>query len=425
MKIAENSIKGITTPIEELNSKSSIQAAWRFYNNENVDINEISEMVENESKKVIEKVNNKYILTAHDWSWLDFKNHKSKEDLIEINKKGNTKQIGYDLHSSLLINPDNGNPLSPMVMNLQTSKNIYSTYDENLSVNLTHLEELSKRCKYIDKIANKQNKKAVHIIDREADSVLFMRELQKENSLFIIRVKDNAKVYLDEKDIEIKQKELAKELELGEEVGKIKYHKKQARLFVNECDIIITRDYSKMIIDETTNKRKLIKIPGEPVKARFIVSRVVDFKNHTLATWMLVTNVKDIEAKTIAKWYYYRWNIESYFKLLKTTGFNLEKWQQEKPLALFKRLIVVTYAIILVFKLANSEDENAKKIREFLVKLSGKVMEYKKEYTLPALLTGLWIFLRIMDVLSHFSIDELYALREQTQDIIDFNLFEV
>jgi len=113
---------------------------------------------------------------------------------------------------------------------------------------------------------------------------------------------------------------------------------------------------------------------------------------------MFITNVEKVEAKTIAKWYYYRWNIESYFKLLKTTGFNLEKWQQEKPLALFKRLIVVAYAIILVFKLANSNDENAKKIREFLVKLSGKVMEYGVEYTLPALLTGLWVFLRIMDV---------------------------
>jgi hypothetical protein len=65
-----------------------------------------------------------------------------------------------------------------------------------------------------------------------------------------------------------------------------------------------------------------------------------------------------------AAWRFYnngRVNIESYFKLLKTTGFNLEKWQQEKPLALFKRLIVVAYAVVLVFKLANSDDENAKK----------------------------------------------------------------
>ena len=78
-----------------------------------------------------------------------------------------------------------------------------------------------------------------------------------------------------------------------------------------------------------------------------------------------------------------------------------------------------------MFKLANSDNENAKKIREFLVKLSGKLMEYGVEYTMPALLTGLWVFLRFMDILENFSIDELYKLKEQTQDIIGFELFEV
>jgi hypothetical protein len=29
-----------------------------------------------------------------------------------------------------------------------------------------------------------------------------------------------------------------------------------------------------------------IKVPGEPVKARFIVSRVVDLQGNILATWM-------------------------------------------------------------------------------------------------------------------------------------------
>lgn len=75
-------------------------------------------------------------------------------------------------------------------------------------MNLTHLQELSKRCKYIDLEIKSydENKEVVHIIDREADSVLFMRELQEKNSLFLIRVKDNAKVYWDEKQCEIKQK---------------------------------------------------------------------------------------------------------------------------------------------------------------------------------------------------------------------------
>ena len=430
MKIVENAVKGLTTALSKESNLNMalIQSSWRFYNNDRVDENELFENIKDENKNIIQNIENDFVLVAHDWSWLDFKNHNSKEDLIVRNKKGNAKQRGYELHSSLVIDSNSGNPLTPIAMNLQTSKEIYSSYSKDLDITLTHLQELSKRCSYIDlevKNTNK-DKKVIHIIDREADSVLFIRELQKENSLFLIRVKDNAKVYWDDKKIDIKQKDLSKELDFGKEVGSIKYHKNQARLFVNECDVTITRDYSKMTTD-SVGKKKLIKIPGMPVKARFIVSRVVNRYNKVLATWMLITNVdkQKVDTKSIATWYYYRWNIESYFKLLKTTGFNLEKWQQEKPLALFKRLIVVALSIVLVFKLANSNDENAKKIREFLVKLSGKLMEYGVEYTLPALLTGLWVFLRLMDVLNTFSIEELNALKNQAQDIMEFKLFEI
>lgn len=74
----------------------------------------------------------------------------------------------------------------------------------------------------------------------------------------------------------------------------------------------------------------------------------------------------------------------------------------------FLKDLVVTYAIIIVFKLANSEDENAKKIRKFLVNLSKKLMEYGVEY--PYILTNSsnWT----LDILENFSVDELYKLKE-------------
>jgi len=146
----------------------------------------------------------------------------------------------------------------------------------------------------------------------------------------------------------------------------------------------------------------------------------VGANNEILATWMLVTNVdaKDADAVTISRWYYYRWHIESYFKLLKTTGFHLERWQQENPLALFRRLIVVAYAVVVVFKLAHTQSEEAKKVRAFLTKLSGKLMAYGTEYTLPALLTGLWLFLRMMELLERYSLQELQALKEEAIRIV-------
>ena len=33
-----------------------------------------------------------------------------------------------------------------------------------------------------------------------------------------------------------------------------------------------------------------------------------------------LSNVKDIDASTIALWYYWRWKIETFFKLMKSAG---------------------------------------------------------------------------------------------------------
>jgi IS4 transposase len=58
----------------------------------------------------------------------------------------------------------------------------------------------------------------------------------------------------------------------------------------------------------------------------------------------------DVDATEIAMWYCHRWNIESWFKLLKTNGHQLEKWQQTTGELILKRLIVASVATTLVFK---------------------------------------------------------------------------
>ena len=174
--------KGITIPLDTHKTQmSATQAAWRFYNNDKIKPQELFGFVPTQSDALIKQVESEYVLVAHDWSWLDYKTHNSKEDLIVVKSKGDTKSIGYDLQTSLLIDPSNGSPLAPIAMNLKTSKNLYSTYDENLEYDQTHLQELSKRCAYIDERVRdtSSEKQIVHIVDREADSVLFMRQLQK------------------------------------------------------------------------------------------------------------------------------------------------------------------------------------------------------------------------------------------------------
>jgi len=417
LKLLQGGIKGL----------SEVQASWRFFNNPNVSSKELFEPIVENLKVEITKQCDKYLLAMSDWSHLDYKKHKSKCELKSENRKDTCMKIGYDLQSTIAVSDRSGEPIAPMVHNLKTSDTVYSTYNDKIDINLTHLEELACRAKYINTNFDTKNIQIVHIVDREADSIAFMRKLVDNNSLFILRGKGNSKVqYTDtitNTKIDIKQSELADKLSLGKQVKKIKYKNKKVTIFANECDIVINRDATKMVIQDN-GKRKLIKTQGEPLKARFVVERLVDDKNEVVATWLLISNVYDenITSGTIATWYYYRWKIESYFKLLKSSGFNLEQWQQTNPKALFKRLLVVSHSCMLVWKIANHNSTNAKKLRQILIELSGKQIQRGVDFTYPALLKGLENYIITIDMLTRFSVDDIFKMKDELSEVMGFEI---
>ncbi|WP_425353081.1 hypothetical protein [Thioflexithrix psekupsensis] len=126
---------------------------------------------------------------------------------------------------------------------------------------------------------------------------------------------------------------------------------------------------------------------------------------------LLLSNVWDVDAKTTALWYYWRWRIESFFKLLKQAGHQLESWQQESGLALAKRLLIASMACVVVWQVAHSELPAAKEIQSFLVKLSGRQMKRSKPVTWSALLAGFWSLLSMLEVIENYSVDELHQFR--------------
>jgi len=416
LRLLQGGIKGL----------AEVQASCRFFNNPNVTSEELFEPIVDNLKTEIVKQCSKYLLAMSDWSHLDYKKHTSKKELKSENRKDTCMKIGYDLQSTIAVSDVSGEPIAPMVHNLKTKDTVYSTYN-NINMDLTHLEELSQRVKYMNTTFNIDNIQIVQIVDREADSVAFVRDLIENNALFVLRGKGNSKVqYTDEitnTTIDIKQSELADKLPLGKKVKKIKYQNKKVTIFANECNATIIRDATKMV-KQDNGKKKLIKTPGKPVKVRFVVERLVDDKNNIVATWLLLSNVfdEDITAGTIATWYYYRWKIESYFKLLKSSGFNLEKWQQKEPEALFKRLLVVSQSCMLVWKIANDNSANAKKLREILIELSGKQIQRGVDFTYPALLKGLENYLITIDMLERFSVDDILKMKNEISEVMGFEI---
>lgn len=406
---------------------SQVQASYRFYNNENADFTSLNNPIIKNGLEEIEKECDEYLLNAYDWSHLDYKHHHAKEGRVGKNKKSG-QQLGYDQQSCLAMSDKTGEPIAPLAQNLKIEESVLSTYNENIDMNLTHLEELIQRTKWIRN--NLEIKKEiVDIIDREGDSVALMREYEAQKWLYLIRAKSSHKVYVPTRGKELKQGELADSLPKGEFVKSIEYSAKgkkreQVKIYVNEIAVELRRDATKSIPKEN-GKKGIKKIPGEPIKARLVVERLINQQGETVAQWILLTNVrKDVLSQTVATWYYYRWKIESYFKLLKSAGFNLERWQQQDPKAIFRRLLICSYACVLLWKLQQSNEQNAETIKKFLAKISGRLMEWGKDYTAPALLAGLWNFLQMMEVLTLYDVDDLFSMRDDLSKIIgiDFGL---
>lgn len=133
-----------------------------------------------------------------------------------------------------------------------------------------------------------------------------------------------------------------------------------------------------------------------------------------LARWFLLNNLPgQVKASRVALWYYWRWRIESYHKLLKGAGQEVECWQQETAQALARRLVVSAMACVVVWQLARQDTPKAQQLRQVLVRLSGRQLNAQAKsrgYTEPALLAGLGVLIPMLDLLEHSDVEKLRRL---------------
>ena len=99
--------------------------------------------------------------------------------------------------------------------------------------------------------------------------------------------------------------------------------------------------------------------------------------------------------------------IESFFKLLKGAGHQLESWEQETARATFNRILIATQACVMAWGLMQAQTEESIQTRLFLVRLSGRQMKRTRPVTLPALLDGLFTLFTVLETMENYSLDEL------------------
>jgi len=379
---------------------AATQGAWRFFNNERVGLPALIEPLRAMGRDGLAADEAPFALLVHDWCKLSFSFADSKRDLIQLT---HATDIGYELTTALLVTAGDGRPLAPMEMHLKTADGVLSTR-LRAPRNVHHLDQVLPTMK----VAKTWGlpKPLVHVIDREADSVDHYRKWDAAGHRFLVRgddrrVKWEGKVHLLSTIRTALEGRAAFRL-----IRAVPYHDTTAQLWVAETSVILHRPAKKSV------KGQKFERPGRPLPLRYVAVQLRDIEGRVLAEWMLLSNVPAAwaTAEKLAFCYYWRWRIESFFKLLKSHGQQLEQWQQETGPALARRLLVAAMACVVVWHLQADDTPQATELKDILIRLSGRQTKRKRPHTAPALLAGLWVLLSMRALLEHCDLDRLEAL---------------
>jgi hypothetical protein len=379
---------------------AATQAAWRFLNNDRVTLPALIAPLRQVGLERGRRSNAGFVLLVHDWSKLAFDDLKA--DAVQLTHE---TDVGYELTTALLVSADDGAPLAPMEMHLRTARGMLSTRTPAPRVQ-NHLEQVLPTMRASRTWGLEQP--ILHMIDREADSIDHYRRWDAEGELFLVRGDDRRVKWQENKAL---LSEVAQSLRIRQAFvcgGLARYQGRAAELWVAETEVVLYRPAKKNVAGRKYHQ------PGRPLALRLIVVQVRSEAAKVLAQWLLLTNAPPhISAVHLARCYYWRWRIESFFKLLKSHGQQSEHWQQTTGPAIARRLLVAAMACVTVWQLEADKSPRGEELKKLLIRLSGRQMKRTKPVTTPALLAGLWVLLSTLDLLEQFNPPQLRQLAQQ------------
>ena len=402
-----HSVSKLAAGVASLPSVSSAfaatQAAWRFLNNVRVTLSALIEPLAAVGRDRLAMTQAPFALLVHDWSKLSFTYAGSKGDLTQLT---HATDLGYELTTALLVSGDDGNPLAPMEMHLKTADGVLSTR-RRAPKDMPHSDQVLPTMKAAKTWG--LSKPLVHVIDREADSVDHYRRWDAAGHRFLVRGDDRRVIWEEQGRLLSEIRAQLNARQAFHLIQAVSYHDTTARLWVAETSVTLHRPAKKSV------KGRKFEKAGRPLTLRYVVVQLRDEEGQVLAEWMLLSKAPQAwaTAAKLAFCYYWRWRIESYFKLLKSHGQQLEQWQQETGPAIARRLLVASMACLVVWQLQAEDSPEAAELRDTLIRLSGRQTKRKRPHTAPALLAGLWVLVSMLALLKHCDLDHLKTLAAQ------------
>lgn len=377
---------------------AATQAAWRFLNNANVTLEALVEPLRQVARETSANLNAPFVLLVHDWCKLSFT--EKKKDEVRLTHK---TDVGYDLTTALLVNPENGAPIAPMEMHLRIKRRVLSTRDP-APKHRPHLEQVLPTMQA--SLTWGLAQPVLHVIDREADSVDHYRRWDDAGHRFLIRADDRRVRHEGRSKLLSEILQNLQENQAFEHVGEAKYEGRSQELWVAETAVVLHRPAKKNVKGVRSDK------PGRALPLRLIAVQVRHQSGRVLAEWKLLSNapLEWSDAAGLAQNYYWRWRIETFFKLLKSQGLHLEQWGQQTGPAIARRLLIASMACVVVWDLQSRDDQAAEDLKDILIRLSGRQMKAGQPHTASALLAGLWSLLSMLELLKHCTLENLQDL---------------
>lgn len=400
MRAAPALAAGVASLPSISSSFAGTQAAWRFLNNERVTLAALAEPLREAGRRAADASQAPFVLLVHDWSKLGFSHSSTKGDVVQLT---HDSDIGYELTTSLLVSAEGGTPLAPMEMHLRTAHGVLSTRWP-APRHRAHLEQVLPTMKASALWG--LSKPIVHVIDREADSIDHYRRWDAAGHKWLVRADDRRILWNGQSFL---LSEVAKKLRQRGQfscLGTASYQGRQAQLWVAETEVVLHRPAKKNV------KGRKYQKPGRPLALRLIVAQIRNAAGRVLAQWLLLANVPTAwaTAELLARCYYWRWRIESFFKLLKSHGQQLEQWQQQTGEAIARRLLIAAMACVVVWQLEDDDSPKATELKNVLVSLSGRQTKRNRPHTAPAMLAGLCSLLSVLALLQHYGLRQLKQL---------------
>jgi hypothetical protein len=401
-KTGSSAAPGPGATVAGLKPASFSQKLWRFCIDSRV---KESALIEPMHTMVRQELTSRpgVLLAVHDWSTLSFGTHPSKTDRKTLT---HAKDVGYDLATVLMVRGDDGATIAPVSVSLTTADGVLSTRDDVPAEGLCHIDQVLGDMRYVRDSDFAPT--VVHVIDREADSVNHWRQWDADGHRAVVRADDRIvlhegrKTTLDAVAGKLRQDDAFKG------AGEARYHGRKANLFVAEAGVVLHRPGKRYV------GKKRVEVPGPPLPLRLVVTEVRDDEGRVLARWLLLTNVPaDLaDAATVAKWYYFRWRIESLHKLLKSSGWQLEQWLQRDGGKVLIKLLLALGAVTSVWALERRRDAPSVGFQKLLMQLSGRQTKRRRAITTSGLLAGLWVLQSALGPLASHGVEQLNTMLE-------------